>query len=1319
MPLHLYRSNRTEQLVQRLAASLVATRPPDPFDEQPIVVGSRGMERWLRHQIATHRGIATRLAFPFPGPALDGGVRALLGLSDPTRPFWARVQGSDGWSAEALSWRVVLAMRTLLNTPEHAEVMARVARYLQPEGEATATGPIGPREHAFATQVASAIDEVLRMRPDTARTWLATTALDGSERPGLAQGELSVDERWLALMLKRLRTPDSVVQTDDKDAAPVHPMWNRDLLAAKLRAPIAADDQAVTRTPARQLPALHIFGLSTLPAEELKTLALISGPGGLEVHLYLLAPSRAWFGDMPSRDERRKNLRALGRRLDKAEISGQQRYERQREELDKAEQNNRLLADLGRPSRDLQALLELHADHYQEIGTDGVPGGDDLFVCGEEQAQPAGATVLRTLQDAIAQATPDRTGETARLPIEPTDRSLRFLPCHGPLRQVEVLRDALLAAFSRDETLQPRDVLVMTPDIATFAPLIAAVFGDEGQGQPRPKRDGKETTKLPAIPVDISDLGLRASNRVADVLLNVLELATERVTLPALLNLMQLQPLRERFGLGSDDLADLQRMLQGSGVRWGIDALDRAAFSQPPLHQNTVAFGLERVALGALFLDETDLIAAGELPLRVHSSSQAPAGSTPGSGSTDAHPFVPFDATDSDSVDRFGRLYAAVTAVLHHRRAVQRATTAGGWLERVQALLADLTETTDASAWLTSRVLAEVTAMTSAARAGIGDTEIELGTIVSELNGRFELPRTGDRPISGGVSVCAMEPMRSVPFRIVALLGMDPEAFPRQSRRRAWHPMATGRRMGEHDRRDIDRHLLLEALLSAREQFLVLWRGFDGQTGEPLPEAVPIVELMETVDGQFAAPSTIRDAPAPRASAWLTQTGALQPWSEARFAGGSDQEATPLALGFDVPMCTAALQLRERTSSQEVANPGQIIPGDLSTIGHKTGGVETELLDVLALARALSNPAKVLLSRRFGLHWDDDELAPASREALELDSLQRWQLRDQALKLALAGHHEGAAAYLSERWRGQGLLPIGPAAAASVQVEVQSTIDMLQEALALIGGELTPPIAPQQLMGPAVRSEAGDVQIVLSDARLWPDPMHAGAYVLLAPFAGSRNLKRSLTAWLSLLVAVTARPDLRVSGALLVTRPNKKGKSASSAHWIEVPSDPTRELEKAVRLWRRTQVAPVPLFEKTSWGLAEVLEGLQISRGDRAMWSALDPAERLNLRATASQCWQSSAHSKGDEDDRWIAAIWGEPDFEAVLPVDGSPVGERPEQPDDAQLYEGQRDEADDTAEPAWIAWARALLMPVIDAQRPYASRLAPAGESVATGGGA
>ena len=166
-------------------------------------------------------------------------------------------------------------------------------------------------------------------------------------------------------------------------------------------------------------------------------------------------------------------------------------------------------------------------------------------------------------------------GGRTRPVLDPEDESIQVHACHGRARQVEVLRDAVLHLLEDDPTLEPRDIIVMCPDIEKFAPLIQATFGGHDlneDGGPSPSR---------SLEVRLADRSLRQTNPVLGVLAEVLELAPARVTATEVLDLAGREPVRRRFGFDDDDLSRLEDWVDGACVRWGLDAEHRARSSSP------------------------------------------------------------------------------------------------------------------------------------------------------------------------------------------------------------------------------------------------------------------------------------------------------------------------------------------------------------------------------------------------------------------------------------------------------------------------------------------------------------------------------------------------------------------------------------------------------------------------------------------------------------------------------------------------------------------------------------------------------------------
>ncbi len=1095
MPLHLHRSNTVESLVAELARLLHAHWPVDPFEPVGVVVGSRGMERWLRHQLATHHGIAARLDFPFPRQAFDGATAELFGATQ-RADFWnLRSATQAHWQVDTLAFALVPLLREFLPHDD----FAAVRRYL---GEEPADA-ISPRELTFARQVAETLDRLMHERAQDAVLW--------QEQPD----DAPLPHRWLARLLHAMAAPDL-------------PSPAEQLLGL----------QRLTPSPSPH--RLHVFGLSTMGPGDVQRLGCIAR--GMDVHLYVLAPSQVWWADVRTRAELRLALRAAKSDVQRRQI-----------EVDLASQNP-VLAALGGPSRDLQIQLEELG--YME---------DERAASGD--AQPA--SLLEQLHDWIGQAGP--MPQSGAWPMLAGDRSFAAHAAFGPTRQVEALRDELLAHFAADPALEPRHVLVMTPDIETYAPLVAAVFARRGLAVATP--DG---ARLPAIPTAIADLGLRRTNPLAEILLQLLALAGERVTAAALLELLTLQPVRDKLELQAEDLADMRDMMATSGMRWAFDAADRHRHAaQPELDQNTIRFGLERLALGVLLPDETDsfdVLAGPPMPL------------------------VPEPIAGRDRVARVGKLIGFVRTIQQFCETLQAPRLADAWARDLTEALDSLAATAPTQAWLRASVVDILRSLEqNAPSLGL---PLARTALLRWLQGRFEMPQKGDRAVASAVTVCALEPMRSVPFRVVALLGMDDGKFPRGAQPPGWDPFADGRRTGERDRREIDRHLLLEALLSARTHFWLFWSGRDVRTGKHLPAAVPVEELLETL-GKLTGRH--RDA--------LVHSHPLQPWSPLEFAVEAPH-------AFDHGLLTAAMTLQAlRLGVRAPVESGLLALGDANLAPEP---VQQMRISLSELAAGLIAPQKLLLRTRMQLTLTEDDTALETREPLELDSLSGWAERDRLLSALL--RPEGDATALLERAvahaAGRGALPLQAGGRALLAGELASA----QRAAQRVAAVAWP------------RVEQPDVAVRLDDGTALYGGLinvysRAGGWLLqwvTASKAPGRKLQ--LQAWLTLLAARAAGQPVVAARAVGAADTDKEAEV-----WLLPPTaDAARALlTDLVAIWRAARCQPLPLFAHSSPALADLLAK-----------DAEAPAGALQ-RVLADH-WTGGDKTSGDADDAAVARLFGE-----------------------------------------------------------------------------
>ena len=773
----------------------------------------------------------------------------------------------------------------------------------------------------------------------------------------------------------------------------------------------------------------------------------------------------------------------------------------------------------------------------------------------------------------------------ASLPAEDPSESITFHACYSPLRQVELLRDTLLRWFAAERDLEPRDVLVLTPDLGTYAPLIQAVFArrgaadsklrllqydeqqEEGAGDSEEgddtKRERKPDPRPPAIPVAIANLGLVRTNPVAEAVLAALELCEERVTAPRLLAMLSLEPVRKRFGLSHDDAADLRALLVDSGMRWGLDGADRSNDGQPELHQNTIEFGLERLALGSLMAEDGD----GVLEL----------------DSLELGPLVPMAVDGRSRVARVARLAAIVRAIgaARTRFREEKQRSMHGWNQALRQLMDDVAETSKAATWLQLQV-AEVLDEVLPGTESEPGPKLELRALRKLVAGHFELPTRGDRVVSGAVAVRPLALDSATPAKVICFLGMDDGAFPSAHRPREWEPVDEQRPV-YRDPRIVERLAMLQALMAAQGRVFVAWSGFELKRGRPLPPCVPVDELV-----QIAADATGQKRAA------IVRSHPRHPWGRSDLAQAC----------FDRGLLSAAVALAEGRSvsseHQDLALPPEEHP--------------VTDLPLERLARDLVNPAKLYLYGRLSVYLDEGQEPIPDREPIELNKLDEWTVRSEALQVAGTGSPEEQVEAVVRRLAGKGVLPLQAGGRLLAEAAVEKVNEMRQAFASVAGqvcdeGPWTVPLscgitvsgAPQQ-----VREQHGALLLE------WLVPSRAESEKVL------------LNAWVHLLAARAC--DDRVVAARLVG-------SEASERWLLLPDDdPTKLLDGLARLWQRGRLEPLPLLPRCSMALAEVMQ-------DKSEEERLLLKVQAKAASDVRQAWLGYGEMPGTGADRWVAAL--------------------------------------------------------------------------------
>ncbi|MFM7736613.1 MAG: exodeoxyribonuclease V subunit gamma, partial [Alphaproteobacteria bacterium] len=447
---------------------------------------------------------------------------------------------------------------------------------------------------------------------------------------------------------------------------------------------------------------IFLFGTTSLAPAVVEVLKALGEH--VDVTMFLPNPSRQFWGDIRPR-------RVI---------------ERDRSELP-PEEGHRLLASLGTHVRDLHESLA------------GCPGGDHF-------EGPGWDSLLRQIQSDILDLVP----ATPRV-LRPEDDSVRLHVCHGPMREVEVLHDQLLAMFEENPSLRPRDVVVLAPDIETYAPAVQAVFAERlepGNGRGHPP-----------LPFTIADRTLSAEQPLVSTFLDLLEIPGSRFEASAVLDLLECAALRQRIGLDDAAVDVAQQWIRGANIRWGIDESTADRLELPRRRENTWRFGFDRLFLG-----------------------YAMSGSETWSAGPTESPILPYDEVEGTEAMVLGSLSTLFARLVRMDDEFSRPARPQAWSARLSALYADLfSATSDDSAASVQLRQAIKSIGANAILAGY-EGEVGLEVVRSELARLLSGPGRSGRFLAGSITFASLQPMRSVPFRVVCLLGMNGDAFPRVRR---------------------------------------------------------------------------------------------------------------------------------------------------------------------------------------------------------------------------------------------------------------------------------------------------------------------------------------------------------------------------------------------------------------------------------------------------------------------------------------------------------------------------------------------------------
>ena len=773
----------------------------------------------------------------------------------------------------------------------------------------------------------------------------------------------------------------------------------------------------------------------------------------------------------------------------------------------------------------------------------------------EQFVQPQGKTLLHCVQKALIQPFDPASQKVSATVINSDDHSLAFHCRHSALREVEAVQNYLLSRFDEDRSLTPSDVVILVPDINSYAPWFQTVFG----GAPAEHY----------IPFMLSDVNSQAEQPLLLAFGQILNLNHSRATAVQLLELLEVEAIARRFAMAMEEVETLSGWIRATGIRWGFNPAHVSAFDLPARQDNTWIFGLRRMLLGYAMPE-----------------SMGP-----------YHAIVPCDLVQGMSAELAGKL--------------------ADFLEQCEWLLEELPGAKTAEQWTLF-----VTELVGRFFQGKGDDEKVLATL-SQTTRRFyrtlkkadyqapvsqkvvqswfaeQLNRTAARARSavGHMTVAALTAHRTLPYRIVCLLGMNDGVFPRTSPAASFDLTTLTARESDGSAREQARHLFLQTLLAPEQALYISYISRTIRDNSERFPSVLVAELQHFIDQNYTLPPPLANT---KVAQHCTHQHTLQPFHEHNFQSGSRAHSyarqwLPAATGGGVavqPFVSSALTCPK--TEQDAGPP--------------------DLLELDDLLKFWKNPCQAFCQQRLKLYLDKPEEQDETREPFELDGLTAWQLHDRLLH-----HHlgEGDDDSFAATVRASGVLPHG----AFGDIILEQLSDSAQQTA--------------ETISPWIRSAATDLRVQIDCGATtisgWLANLHAPHGQVLWQ-SGKIREHHCFAFWIKHL-CYSAANSTPVQSICL-------GRDKGFVLTAIEPEQATSWLTDLTTLYRQGLSSPLPFFHKTATAWLTAMNSGAVPSGH---YSQQDEADQQAYRI-----FYGSRHIAAEGEDLYIRRCW--PELEAAFP---------------------------------------------------------------------
>jgi len=516
------------------------------------------------------------------------------------------------------------------------------------------------------------------------------------------------------------------------------------------------------------------------------------------------------------------------------------------------------------------------------------------------------------------------------------DHSISIHACHSRMREVEVLKNQLLLALEQDTSLELREIVVMAPDIQMYAPFISAVFSD--------------------IQHAIADKSLRLSNTLLDSFIRFLKLSQGRFGWQGVMDLLEQPSVYPNFDLSEADLDLIKHWVAETHVRWGKSASHKKELGLPEFSENTWQAMLDRLLMGYSVGSEEEFV----------------------------DHILPYRDIEGSSALILGGFNDFIQLLFKASKELTKPKTIASWGSRLYYYADQLLSSKSSTEQLERQQLNELLEELSDKISTVHSEEVAVEVIVAWLESRVSEQKSSTGFLRGQLTFCSMLPMRSIPFKVIALLGLNEGEFPKVDRHPTFDLVGQNFRPGDRSRRADDRYQFLEVLLSARQQIIMTYIGLSIRNNDDIPPSVVISELLDVLENSYQIQNVITKHP-------------LQAFSQRYFKDDSEH------FSFSQTDYETMLALSAEKPDSEHWWQGKL-------------AIEPpDIIDIADLFSFYRNPQHYFIKQQLGIRLSDTMAEAEEREPFALNQLESYSINQQWI-----AHELNAAPFSLAKLQAQG-----------------------------------------------------------------------------------------------------------------------------------------------------------------------------------------------------------------------------------------------------------------------------------------------------------